>query len=335
VTSSVPREVVRARPHDPPTDRRLAGIHLRLGLLGLARAELEALAGSGGLDNEALVFLAEARWRTGDLVGAGEAAQAYLTAGGDDVIALVIAAEATSAVGRPSEARRLAGLAINRADVPLEHLFAGMRRSTIWPADPTAPPSEDTIVMSAASTPERTAVGVMPAVPEAAPVVEALAATESPALLATPAVPATMGQADAAHVAEPGPTESAPPARPDGFWDFESIRDGGGPSPRVELDVARSELTTNPSAAAIRLAIALRLEPDLAADILELLEPVHLPSAELELIRGDALRLLGREGDARRAYAAASDALVGPTRGEPAPVTGRGAETAPGPQEES
>jgi hypothetical protein len=316
MTSSVPREVVRARPHDPPTDRRLAGVHLRLGLLGLARAELEALAGSGGLDNQALLFLAEARWRTGDLTGAGEAAQAYLTAGGDDVIALVIAAEATSAVGRPSEARRLAGLALNRAGVPLERLFAGMRRSTIWPADPTAPPTEETIVMPAPVPVEVEAAG-QPAASEILPTSLEAASPAAP----TPETPV--------HA------EAAPPARPDGFWDFESIREGGAPSPRAELEVARAELTTNRSAAAIRLAIALRQEPNLAADILDLIEPVHLPSAELDLIRGDALRLLGREDEARRAYAAASEALGGPSTRDAPQSTGIAGVAGPGLQEES
>jgi hypothetical protein len=57
-------------------DLALARIHLRLGSLGLARAELEALAGRDALDIDGLLDLAEARWRTGDLPGAGDAAQA-------------------------------------------------------------------------------------------------------------------------------------------------------------------------------------------------------------------------------------------------------------------
>src|SRR3954452_16669389 len=40
---------------------RLARLHLRGGMLALARAELEQLAGSGGLDVDALADLAEAR----------------------------------------------------------------------------------------------------------------------------------------------------------------------------------------------------------------------------------------------------------------------------------
>jgi tetratricopeptide (TPR) repeat protein len=114
---------------------RLARLHLRLGSLGLARAELEALAGSGELDEGALLDLAEVRWRTGDLPGAGEAAAAALSTGDEDVLALVIAAEAAAAASRPAEARRLAGQALERAEVPLDRIFAGMPRSQIWPHD--------------------------------------------------------------------------------------------------------------------------------------------------------------------------------------------------------
>jgi len=122
-------------------DLALARLHLRTGSLGLARAELEALAGRSRLDERALADLAEARWRTGDLSGAGEAAQAHLAAGGSAPIALVIAAEAIAALGRPTEARSLAGRAIEGADTSLDALFAGMPRSPIWPPDSRRPDS--------------------------------------------------------------------------------------------------------------------------------------------------------------------------------------------------
>src|SRR5947207_910669 len=126
-----------ARATDPAVDARLARLHPRLGQQELARAELEMLAGSGNLDSDGLLALAEARWRTGDLPGAGEAAQACLAAGRTDVLAIVIAAEAMAALGRPGEARRLAGQALEQADVPLDAIFAGIPRSLIWPADPS------------------------------------------------------------------------------------------------------------------------------------------------------------------------------------------------------
>ena len=117
-------------------DLVLARTHLRLGSLGLARTELETLAGRGALDDEATRDLAEARWRTGDIGGAGEAAAAWLEQQPDDILGLVIAAEAQAALGRPAEARRLAGRAIEAADGSLDPVFAGMQRSAIWPVEP-------------------------------------------------------------------------------------------------------------------------------------------------------------------------------------------------------
>ena len=106
-----------------------------MGLLALARAELEANAGRGSLDELALLDLAEARWRTGDLAGAGEAANAALGRGAEDPLAYVIAAEAIAGVGRPAEARRLAARALEGEGLSLDEVFAGMPRSLIWPGD--------------------------------------------------------------------------------------------------------------------------------------------------------------------------------------------------------
>jgi hypothetical protein len=304
VTSSIPREVVRARPHDPPTDRRLAAIHLRMGQLGLARAELEALAGSGDLDDRSLLVLAEARWRTGDLTGAGDAAQAYLATGENDVVALVIAAEATAAVGRPTEARRLAGRALERAELPLDRIFAGQRRSMIWPVDTTE-----------AVTPEMTAEVMFPRTGHDAPtevVATPVAVEQSPDLVAEPegeAAPA--GRDDA-----PAVREIAGEAD-EGFWDVETIRGDELPIPRAEVDTARTDIAAgDTSAAAVHLAVALRIQPDVAGEVLDLVAGLADRTPELDLIRGDALRLVGREDDARRAYA---DASVGIVRRQAAP----------------
>lgn len=119
---------------------RLARIHLRGGLIALARSELEVMAGRGALDEPALADLAEARWRSGDLVGAGEAAEAHIGGGGGEVVALVIAAEALAARGRLSDARRLAARALADGDAGLERLFGGQSRSSVWPkaGDPGA-----------------------------------------------------------------------------------------------------------------------------------------------------------------------------------------------------
>ena len=121
-----------------PAEARLARLHLRTGMLSLARAELETMAADGTLDTPALADLAEARWRSGDLPGAGDAAVAHLDAGGAEPVALIVAAEALAARGRTNEARGyanrlLAMLPAGTAD-PLEPLFAGQPRSAAWPA---------------------------------------------------------------------------------------------------------------------------------------------------------------------------------------------------------
>jgi hypothetical protein len=125
--------------NDRDIDLVVARLHLRLGSLQLARAELEEMAGKGILDDEGLIDLAEARWRTGDLAGAGEAANVALAAGNEAIVALVIAAEATAAAGRPAEARRLASRALEMADLSVADVFAGMPRSSIWPIEPGTP----------------------------------------------------------------------------------------------------------------------------------------------------------------------------------------------------
>lgn len=117
-------------------DRRLAALHLRLGGLFLALAELEDLLRRDALDTEGLADLAEARWRSGDLEGAATPAADHLAAGGLRPIALVIAAEAAAAAGRPDEARAHVE-ALGAVDASeIEHLFAGMPRRASWPSAP-------------------------------------------------------------------------------------------------------------------------------------------------------------------------------------------------------
>jgi hypothetical protein len=237
---------------DRPAALRLARLHLRTGSLALARVELETLAGAGALDDEALLDLAEVRWRTDDLTGAGEAAAAYIASGRVALIALVVAAEATAALGRPGEARRLAGRALELVDGPIDAIFAGMPRSDVWPAQRV----------------ERVAI-------------EPLA----------PVAPA----ADAPIVAVPmaasmDPGRDASEAMPD---------------PAAELAAARAALAVGDRAgAAIRLAVVLRLAPSLAPAVLDLAATESGP--EFDLVRGDALRLVGRETQARRSFVAAA-----------------------------
>ena len=272
VQAAAPRPLARPRPPDAETDLRLARLHLRMGLLGLARAELEALAGADQLGDDGLSSLAEARWRTSDLAGAGEAAQADLRAGGQSLVSLVIAAEAIAAVGRPGEARRIAALAIERADVPLGELFAGMPRSLIWPADPAE-----------AGQPAGTLF------PEAG-------VARPPTSFAD--AEAAAGEEAALAAAGHGP----------GFWDAAEQRPL--PEPAASLALAERALNAgDPTSAAVHLAIALRTGPELAPAVLEIAGRARDASPQLNLVRGDAYRLVGHELDAQRAWAAAAAGL--------------------------
>jgi hypothetical protein len=233
---------------DRPTALRLARLHLRTGSLALARVELETLAGEGTLDDEALLDLAEVRWRTDDLTGAGEAAAAHIASGREAPIALIIAAEATAALGRPGEARRLAGRALELVDQPIDAVFAGMPRSDVWPAQPL----------------ERVAGWTLP------PIEVTVVADER--------------DEDGEGAGEPG--EPAP-------------------DPGADLEAAREALAAGDrSAAAFRLSVVLRLSPALAPAVLDVAGTE--PGPDFDLVRGDALRLVGREKQARQAFASAS-----------------------------
>jgi hypothetical protein len=84
------------------------------------------------------------------------------------------------------------------------------------------------------------------------------------------------------------------------------------PDPAAELTAARAALARgSPEEAAVHLALTLRLEPTLAPAILEAAGDRRSPA--LDLVRGDALRLVGHEAEARRAYAAAARGVAGPS----------------------
>lgn len=258
-------------------DLVLARIHLRLGSLGLARAELEGLAGRNSLDEEGIRDLAEARWRTGDLPGAGEAAAAFLESHPDDVLCLVISAELQATLGRPGEARRLAGRALTKSNEPVDAVFAGMPRSPIWPIDPGAPVEPVGTLFTDLPAQAWPAIGVPAERPEAD-----LADARAPA----------------SHV-PPGP----------GLWDAH----GGAlaaalPSAADLLARAKAAVEAGrPGQAAAGLALALRADPSLALPVLELLAGRQEPV--LALVRGDAHRIVGHEAEAMRDYAAAVAAM--------------------------
>ena len=261
-------------------DLVVARLHLRLGSLSLARAELEALAGRDALDEEGIVDLAEVRWRTGDLAGAGEAAVARLEHAPDDVIALVIAAEVQADLGRPSEARRLANRALTRSDVPIDVIFAGMPRSSVWPIDPGAPPEP------------------------AGELFDDLPQAPGGHLFApAPVFDETTESTDGSNF--PAAGEAAGPS----LWEAHSETIAPVlPDSKELLKRSRAALRAGrPGQAAAGLALALRADSSLAPRILDLLagrtEPV------LALVRGDANRIVGHEAEALRDYATAVAAI--------------------------
>jgi hypothetical protein len=272
-------------------DLVLARLHLRLGSLALARAELETLAGRDALDEGGLIDLAEARWRTGDITGAGEAAVAALDEEEDGpLLALVVAAEAAAARGRPTEARRLADKAMDAAAGSIDALFAGMPRAAVWPPDAAAPPPSPTTMFE----PPRRATSPVHRHPRPHEAAIAPAAAAAAAVVGDESTPG--GDADAATI---GLWEAATPARDTGLAiDL---------TPEEELALGRAALESNePDEAAVRLGLVLRIAPVLAPAVLELIE--SRTERGLALVRGDAYRLVGRETEARRAF---SDAARG------------------------
>ncbi len=237
---------------------RLARLHLRTGALALARAELEILAGRSGLDQEGALDLAEVRWRTGDLAGASEASSSYVSRGGDEALAFVIAAEAAAAQDRPAEARRLAGRALEKASVSLDDIFAGIPRASIWPLD----------TISDTST----------------------------GLFGSELVPAR--PARARQAAQAGSDQPA-------LWDA-TTGVVGAADPDSELRAGEEALASGDATlAALHFGIALRLSPTVAASVAEAVGDAR--DAALAVVHGDALRLLGYEWGARRAYLEAAE----------------------------
>ena len=311
-------EGAAARPTDGET--RLARLHLRVGMLALALAELEDLEHRASLSGEDRALLAEARWRTGDADGAADAARAHLDAGGADPIAVSIAAEAAAADGRPGEARAL----MDRLGLPdaatLDALFAGMPRRAFWPSAPPEPTEEGTLFGELAGSGPAMAAGhpadgMRPFEPVgrdiaagASRAAERRSAISGPSdvLEATSgglwpetsgAVPPGLAEGDDETQALAAPPTRARPAAPSLHQD-----------PIAELARAREELATQPDRALLRLALILRLDPTLAPAVLDAIVVRTEPAAAI--IRGDAQRLLGRHLEAEAAFASAADGLA-------------------------
>ncbi len=252
----------------------LAHTHLRLGMLPLARTELETLAAEGALDSGGLVDLAEVRWRTGDLVGAGEVAEAALKGGTEDPVAFVVASEAASRDGRPSEARRLAMRALAMTPEKIDLIFAGMPRSSVWGPDAHEP----------------------------APTVQTLFDRG----------PDPVPPLAESHPDEPNRGSATPQSSPHpmtlGLWAGDEEEDPAAstlPEPAEAFDAGREALVEGSfDEAAFRLGLALRLAPALAPAVLEITDGARARS--LILLRGDAYRQAGHETEARQAYVIAA-----------------------------
>lgn len=267
--------------HGRSVELVLAHAHLRLGSLALARTELETLAGLGKLDTIGLVDLAEVRWRTGDLAGAGEAAAVALRGDEEHPVALLIAAEAAASLGRPSESRRLAARAMANATGSIDAIFAGMPRSAAWPADADEPPpTAPTLFDRAPEAPGRTELSEA-ATGKAAAALQVAAAAE-----VTPA---------------PGPMTLS-------LWDDDVPEEPGArdlPEPALELEAGRTALVAGRfGEAVLHFGLALRLAPALALAVLEATAGAR--AAALLMVRGDAYRLAGHEEEAKEAYLAAA-----------------------------
>ena len=270
-------------------DVRLARVHLRMGQLTLARAELEDLLRRDLLDTTSLAVLAETRWRTGDGRGAAEAADAHLAAGGSDDVALCIAAEAAALDGRQEDARELMDrLPVSDAGA-LDALFAGLPRRAFWPAGPVDRSDLDDLRRDAGRARE---------------------AARRPGVLrgTTAGRPSADASMHAARGAPPAPAPAADAAEATRTTAAATSRRGKGQlDPTAELAIARTELDHDADRAFLRLALVLRHDPTLAPMVLDVLHLRREPAAAL--LRGDAQRLLGRHLEAEAAFDAAAESL--------------------------
>jgi hypothetical protein len=281
-----PEGVDRVRTGPPPepeaaTRIRFARLHLRTGSLMTARVQYEALAATGDLDLPGLLDLAEVRWRTADLPGAGAAAQEYLSKNGDQALGFLIAAEAAARGGRQVEARRSAEIAAERLAKDLDAVFGGLPRRFNWAGisgGPTTPPVAIKIETPAKPEPKAAEQQGAPKMvsPEAlwAQIVEVAQAADQAGQISDekPALPepkpeAKAGTEEAAEPeakAEPAPEAAAP--KPEAEAKAEPAPEAAAPEPKPE-----------PEAKAEPAAEAAELAPEAAAP-----EPKPEPEAKAE-----------------------------------------------------
>lgn len=280
-------------------DARLARVHLRGGLLALARAALEQMAGAGTLDRDAMADLAEVRWRGGDLEGAAEAARAHQALGGSEPLAALIIAEDLAREGDVEEAQRYAASVDFAVGGAIDQLFASESRSDLWPA------ADDGWMARDATAPGH--FGLLVGGSEVgAPSADTW--TLAPLVVLPDEVLGGNGSA---------PFASNAPGLPSGAPGSTEAMVMSGRLAGQELEsVDRALATGDVGGAAGRLAVLLRLDPALAPVILSTADialvtttPSRSQLASLHLVRGDAYRILGRENEAGEAYRSAHRAL--------------------------
>ena len=287
-------------------DGRLARVHLRGGLLTLARASLEQMAGAGTLDRDAMADLAEVRWRSGDLEGAADAARAHQASGGNEPLAALILAEDLARVGQDADAVAMAQAVHERAGGAVDILFAQEPRSPIWP------PADEGWMDVDADEPGHWGllVGGSEVVTPTSETWE-FAPIELAALAVTSSAAVPFGRGG---LGQPGGATTTGAVVISGRLAGE------------ELETVDRALAAGDAAAATRrLAVLLRLDPALAPIILSAADraasAVGSGSDELaaiHLVRGDAYRVLGRDNEAAAAYQQAHQALgEGPSSKEP------------------
>jgi hypothetical protein len=292
---------------DPAVRLRLARVHLRTGSLALARSEFESLNGGGQLDIDGQLALAEVRWRTGEVHAAGEAAQAYLSGGGSELLGFIIAAEGHAYDARHAEAQALVAEALERTINGVDTLFAGIRQRADWSAARPSMVAEPPVAMGAefagepAVAPERFVLAPAPAALEP----EAPAAPEPEIAAAVALEP----EAPAAPEPEAVPAMEAPVTQP---WD-------------EEIAAATEALGSNdPLVAGLHLAMALRTSPGAARAVLDTIG--DSTDMALEMVRIEATRLLGETTpvETTETATAAEPPPVEPAPAEP--VTDSGAD---------
>jgi hypothetical protein len=284
---------------------RLARLHLGTGLLRLARVELEELAGEGRLDADGVLDLAEARWRTGDLRGAAEAAGAWLEAG-----AATRAGEKGGRPGALAHALVAEGLAVRgREDDAVVHVAATL---DALGAEPTGPAGSQDAARSLSGALDALFAGI-------APRAEAWPAFE----------PRVLGASADARAADAAAADGAPAAAASpGGWSSGALvrapsREAGAAAPDPIAAADDRLAAGEDSAAAVLLILALRATPLRALEVLGRADAAlsERSSAGLLLARAEALRVLGRHDAAGIAYAVAdAHARGGAPAASPAPV---------------